>query len=104
MGVETTCGALAGAVAAISVRFTKTKAHENPEVRDICKAFLDGFSEKRGSIICGPLKELYRDERFRCLPVIEMAAEELGKIMEGRESKEAGGGRLETREAVTRNS
>lgn len=81
MGVETTCGALAGAVAAISVRFTKTKAHENPEVRDLCREYLDGFSKKKGSIICGPLKEMYRNERFRCLPVIEMAAEELEKIM-----------------------
>lgn len=89
MGVETTCGALAGAVAAISVRFTKTKAHENPEVRDICKAFLDGFSERRGSIICGPLKALYRDEKFRCLPVIEMAATELEKIMKEGHKRDA---------------
>jgi C_GCAxxG_C_C family probable redox protein len=81
MGVETTCGALSGAIAAISVRFTKTKAHDNPEVREICKAFLENFLDKRGSIICGPLKEMYRNESFRCMPVVEMAAEELEKIM-----------------------
>jgi C_GCAxxG_C_C family probable redox protein len=81
MGVETTCGALSGAIAAISVRFTETKAHEDPEVREICKTFLENFLENRGSIICGPLKEMYRNERFRCMPVVEMAATELEKIM-----------------------
>jgi C_GCAxxG_C_C family probable redox protein len=81
MGVETTCGALSGAIAAISVRFTKTKAHEDPEVREICKTFLEYFLDNRGSIICGPLKEMYRSERFRCMPVVEMAATELEKIM-----------------------
>ncbi len=88
MGVETTCGALAGAVAAISVRFTKTRAHENPEVKEICKAFLDGFVERHGTMDCLPLKELYRDsdERFRCMPVVEMAAEELEKIMKSLEA------------------
>lgn len=84
MGVETTCcGALSGAIAAISVRFTKTKAHENPEVKELCKAFLDGFVARHGAMDCLPLKGLYRDddERFRCMPVIEMAAEELERIM-----------------------
>lgn len=84
MGVETTCcGALAGAIAAISVRFTKTRAHENPEVKELCKAFLNGFVEKHGVMDCLPLKELYRDsdERFRCMPVIEMAAAKLEEIM-----------------------
>lgn len=82
MGIETTCcGALSGAVAAISVRFTKTKAHENPEVRELCKKFLNGFMERHGTMDCLPLKELYRNEQFRCMPVIELAAEELEKIL-----------------------
>ncbi|HBG14855.1 MAG TPA: hypothetical protein DDW96_06010 [Synergistaceae bacterium] len=86
MSIETTCcGALSGAIAAISVRFTKTKAHENPEVREICKDFLNGFVARHGEINCAPLKDLYRDERSRCLPVIEMAAEELERIMKDHE-------------------
>ncbi|MFA5674478.1 MAG: C-GCAxxG-C-C family (seleno)protein, partial [Thermovirgaceae bacterium] len=82
MGIETTCcGALSGAIAAISVRFTSTKAHENPEVKELCKAFLERFAEKHGEINCAPLKDLYRNERFRCLPVVELAAAELERIM-----------------------
>ena len=84
MSVETACcGALSGAIAAISVRFTKTRAHENPEVKDLCKAYLTAFVDKHGVMDCLPLKELYRDsdERFRCMPVIELAAVELEEIM-----------------------
>jgi len=90
MAIESTCcGALSGAIAAISVRFTKTKAHENPEVKELCKIFLERFAEKHGEINCAPLKNLYRDERFRCLPVVELAAAELEKIMEeGQKSDE----------------
>lgn len=89
MGIETTCcGALSGAVAAISVRFTKTKAHENPEVKELCKTFLNRFAEKHGEINCSPLKELYRDERFRCAPVIELAAAELEKIMKEKQERD----------------
>ncbi|MDO9508833.1 MAG: C-GCAxxG-C-C family (seleno)protein [Thermovirgaceae bacterium] len=81
MGVETTCGALAGAVAAISVRFTKTKAHEDPIVKDLCKKLMEKFVEEHGSMMCTPLKELYRDERFRCMPVIDRAVAVLEKVM-----------------------
>jgi len=95
MGVETTCGALAGAIAAISVRFTKTKAHENPEVKELCKGFLKGFIDRYGSMDCAPLKDHYRNEQFRCLPVIEMAASELEKVMKGSgDRQQASGNRI----------
>ena len=84
MGLDMNCcGALSGAVAAISVRFTRTKSHEDPAVKELCKAFLERFMERHGEIYCGPLKELHRDrdEKIRCLPVVEMAAAELEEIM-----------------------
>lgn len=88
MGLEMNCcGALSGAVAAISARFTKTKGHENPEVKELCRGYLNRFLDKHGEIFCGPLKERHKhaDEKLRCLAVVEMAARELEDVM-----KEAG--------------
>lgn len=90
MGLEMNCcGALSGAVAAISTMFTRTKAHEDPVVKDLCKAFLERFMEKHGEIYCGPLKELHRDgdEKVRCLPVVEMAAAVLKEIVKEEEAR-----------------
>ena len=83
MGIGSTCcGALTGSVAAISVRFTSTKSHENPLVKDLCRAFLEGFAARHGAIDCDLLKDLYRDSRSGCLPVVERAAGELERLMQ----------------------
>jgi C_GCAxxG_C_C family probable redox protein len=88
MGIGSTCcGALSGSIAAISVRFTAKKSHENPEVDDLCRTFLERFAERHGAINCDPLKELYRDGRFGCLPVVELAAEELERLILENESR-----------------
>ncbi|NLK20427.1 MAG: hypothetical protein GX310_11590 [Synergistaceae bacterium] len=85
MGLESNCcGALSGAVAAISAKFTTTKAHENPQVKELCKSYLNRFMEKHGNIFCGPLKERHKneDEKLRCLAVVEIAARELEELMQ----------------------
>jgi len=88
MGIGSTCcGALSGSIAAISVKFTSTRSHENPLVEELCRAFLEGFAARHGAIDCGPLKDLYRDSRFGCLPVVELAAEELERSMLENESR-----------------
>lgn len=90
MGLENNCcGALSGAVAAISARFTKTKGHENPEVKELCRSFLSRFMGKHGNIFCGPLKERHKhaDEKLRCLAVVEMAARELEDVMKEAETR-----------------
>ena len=88
MGIGSTCcGALSGSIAALSARFTTTKSHENPEINDLCRTFLERFTAMHGTINCDPLKDLYRDSRFRCLPVVELAAEELEKLMLENESR-----------------
>ena len=82
MGIGSTCcGALSGSIAAISVKFTSTRSHENPLVEELCRAFLEGFATRHGAIDCDPLKDLYRDSRSGCLPVVERAAGELERLM-----------------------
>lgn len=82
MGIGSTCcGALSGAIAAISVRFTLTKSHDNPMIKELCRTFLERFAARHGTIDCDPLKELYRDDHVRCLRVVELAAGDLARLM-----------------------
>lgn len=81
MGIESVCGAITGALAALSVMFCENKAHESPELKELCRGYFAEFEEKYHSNICSELKEKYRTEDEKCLKVIEMAAELLEKVI-----------------------
>lgn len=84
MGIESVCGAVTGSIAALSVMFCENKAHDNPELKEICKSYFAEFEKRYHSTICLELKEKYRTEEEKCLKVIEMAAEVLEKVIEAR--------------------
>ena len=75
MGIESVCGAITGALAALSVMFCENNAHESPELKELCRGYFAAFEKKYHSNICLELKEKYRTEDEKCLKVIEMAAE-----------------------------
>ncbi len=81
MGIESVCGAITGALAALSVMFCENKAHESPELKELCRGYFAEFEEKYHSNICSQLKEKYRTEDEKCLKVIEIAAELLEKVV-----------------------
>lgn len=82
MGIGSVCGAITGALATLSVMFCEEKAHDTPELKQICKDYFAAFEKKYGSRICTELKEKYHSEDDRCLKVVEMAAEVLQQVVE----------------------
>ena len=74
LGCGENCGALLGAVAALSKVLVQERAHATPGFREACAGLVDLFRADLGSIECTDLKEKYRRPDVRCLFVVERAA------------------------------
>ena len=74
LGCGENCGALLGAVAALSKMLVQDRAHETAGLREACAGLTDRFREDLGSIECAELKKKYRRPDVRCLFVVERAA------------------------------
>ncbi len=85
LGSGENCGALLGALAALSKVLVKDKAHETPGFREACAYLVSRFREDLGTIECTELKEKYRRPDVRCLYVVERAAAVLDETMEALE-------------------
>ncbi|MBG0765204.1 MAG: C-GCAxxG-C-C family protein, partial [Tissierellales bacterium] len=81
MAVESVCGALTGAVAALGVMFTGDKSIDKDRRKEIIADFYREFEKKLGTDNCELLKEKYRDEVDGCLKVVELSAEVLEEIV-----------------------
>lgn len=77
MGCKTTCGALSGAIAALSAMFVQGKAHETPGMKEISGGFVKRFEEKLGSTLCSVLEPQNKKDDVRCVLTVELAAEAL---------------------------
>ncbi|MDA3938057.1 MAG: C-GCAxxG-C-C family protein [Spirochaetia bacterium] len=82
MGVESTCGALTGAIMVLSHLFVIEKAHESDYIRDLCSEFLCTFEDKMGSMECDILIKKYRDPDNNCRPIIFEASLILENIID----------------------
>ena len=82
MGIESVCGALTGAVMAISSKFVRTIAREDEGVKELTKELFTRYEKEMGSIQCDVLKDKYRNEDIGCRDVILAAAKILDDIME----------------------
>ena len=74
LGSGENCGALLGAMAALSKMLVRERAHATPGFREACAELVDRFRAGLGSIECEELKERYRRPDVRCLYVVERAA------------------------------
>ena len=81
MGCGEDCGALLGAMAALSKRLVTDRAHETAGLRESCAGLVDRFRADLGSIQCAELKPKYRRPDVRCLYVVERAAAILEEYM-----------------------
>ena len=81
LGVESVCGALCGGMMAISRLMVKTTAHQAEGLRPCQEAFMKGYEEEMGSILCSELKFSYRTKEKGCQRVVEKAAQHLDKIV-----------------------
>ena len=84
LGSGENCGALLGALAALSKALVQDRAHETDGFREACAELVDRFRADLGSIECAELKEKYRRPDVRCLYVVERAAAVLEEYMHER--------------------
>ena len=83
LGVGENCGALLGAMAALSKATVSERAHGTPGFKEACAGLVDRFRAELGTIECAELKEKYRRPDVRCLLVVERAAAVLDEYMGG---------------------
>ena len=82
LGCAENCGALLGALAALSRALVRERAHATPGFKEACAGLVDRFRGELGSIECVELKEQYRRPDVRCLYVVERAAAVLEEYMQ----------------------
>lgn len=82
MGIESTCGALTGAVMALSSIYVEDIGREDREIFDITKEFFKRYEDSMGSIECFKLKEDHKKEDIGCHNIILEAAKILDEIIE----------------------
>lgn len=80
MGIESTCGALTGAIMILSHLFVNKVAHEDMLIKEKTSLFLDNFSKEMGSLNCSKLMDLYKTENEGCQSIILQSAKILDKI------------------------
>ena len=80
-GSERLCGAAAGAVCALGLKYIANDAHSSPQMREKCADFMNEFIDFYGSDLCAVLKPLYRKSDVRCLSVVEKTIDILAKYM-----------------------
>ncbi len=81
MGTENVCGVVTGSLMVISHLFVENVAHQNPEIKEMCKELFKIFQEELGNFDCKPLKDEYRTEEKKCYDVILKGAEILDKFI-----------------------
>ncbi len=75
------CGALSGGVALLGVLFTPERGYDDGKVKEATKDFVESFRAQLSSDNCEVLKDLFREEEIKCIPVVEKGAEILEKII-----------------------
>lgn len=81
MGIEITCGALSGAVLALSHLYVKDRAHEDTSIKILTQKLFSEFQTEMGSFNCKELKEKYRTPELKCSKIILAAAKALDTIV-----------------------
>jgi C_GCAxxG_C_C family probable redox protein len=82
MGIESTCGALTGAVMVLGRLFTRDRGHQSPRVKELCIRFLEAYRARMGSIDCAPLKARYCSEELKCREVVLQSARILEELIQ----------------------
>jgi len=81
MAVGSTCGAVVGAVAVISIMYTDLRGHQSPKVRQLTEKFYKTFSNKLNYSDCKRLKDVYFEPSKRCEDIMVMAADVLDELV-----------------------
>ena len=66
MGCGNLCGALAGSMAALGKVYLPEGVMYSPEFKDVCAGFVTAFTEKWGTTLCAPIKEVNVTPEEKC--------------------------------------
>jgi len=81
MGVESVCGALTGALAALGVLLTGDNTLSTDRRKAIVTDFYKAFELRLGSDNCKLIKKEFRDDTLGCRPVVTLSAQILEEII-----------------------
>ena len=87
MGCGSTCGALTGAIAALSRKYAGRE-----DLKQLCADFVGEFEQKLacGSTQCAVLEQKYKTEERRCAAAVELAGDALESYIDRLEGKAQG--------------
>lgn len=71
--VGSSCGAVLGAAAVLSVKYIETTAHESADIFPVTRSLMKKFSERYGSTMCRDIKPQSFDRSCGCQRTIETA-------------------------------
>ncbi len=71
------CGALLGGVAALSMLFVESKAHESDDIRPVTNLFLSKAQKELGSTQCADIKPRFARPNVRCYETVRIASDAL---------------------------
>ena len=79
--IESTCGALTGAISALGIMYTEEKPSSNEKVKNITKEFIKEFEKEFGALDCKYIKEHHCSPTTGCDLVKIRTAIVLEKIL-----------------------
>ena len=88
-GIQTgsTCGALLGAAAVLSMLYIKEKAHESDDIKPVVTRLSEKFMQEYHSYLCSDVKPQSFKEGVRCLAAVNMTCDLLEKTIEEYEAE-----------------
>ena len=81
MAVGSTCGAIVGAVAVISVMYTNLRGHQSPRVKEMTERLYRRVENKLNYADCKRLKDVYFEQNKRCEDILLVVADVLEEII-----------------------
>lgn len=66
MQIESVCGSLTGAIAALGLMYTEEKPSDNRKVKNITRKFIEEFKKEFGSLDCAYIKKYHRNPTTGC--------------------------------------
>lgn len=82
MAMEYTCGAISGALMALSCMFVKEYAHESDKIKQLSVALFNNVAQELGDTGCAELKKNYRNEQGNCDKIIYAVTKAVDDIIE----------------------
>lgn len=86
MQTGSTCGALLGALALLSMKYIEKKAHESTDIKPIVTMMMEKFTALYTSSMCSVVKPQSFKEGVRCLKAVEDACDILEEVIEAYEN------------------